>query len=786
MGFGMGLGTGLRGLNAARFAMQVIGQNVSNANTPGYTRQRVLLGTTFPITLQTGMHLGTGVQIDSIQRVLDGRLEARVRTQNGIFGRADTEFRRLSEIEGVFGEPGNGGLSGLLNGFFTQVDKLRSDAGSRSLRGGVLQASKNLTGGFNLLADRFNTLKNDTINEVQGYLKEVNAFSKEIANLNTQITTLESNGNSANELRDRRENAIQGLSALMETQAVERKNGSLDILAGGYLLVSGGSASTLRAAKDSNDQTQIFIGNTTSKITPQEGRIAALLESERNSLPEITSRLDSLAHKIALETNRIHSTGMPKSGPFTSLLAENPIKDGDGDKQFSDELLAFGEFPFDVTKGDLYISVSDLDSGDLERTKISIDPNSMTLGDLASEISKVAHLNASVDPTGRLRILSDSGFGFDFSKRLDSNPNSAKTFGSQHATIGSTSSGPFDMSSLPSDFQISVDGGTNTTISLTASDFKTPSSVTPKELATVLNSKLSAASLSATVLVVGNNISLKATSTGTTSSLQLTDGTNNPLATLGLLTGTTVNGKSDTVAVSISGTFTGNDNGFYRFVPEGDGDIGVTDGLKIAVYDKEGTKIASLDVGSNYSFGDKLEVGNGVEIAFGPGTISKTNGDQLALDTLKDPDTSDALVGLGLNIFFTGSTASDIGVSKRLEGDPDLIAAGFTQAAGDSQNLALLANLRTENYEDLGGGSIENFYADIASDVGFETKKARELLKSQDTLLGFLKNQRDSISGVNIDEEMVDLVRFQQAFQASSRFINIVSQMTESLIQLGR
>ncbi|HHI79391.1 MAG TPA: flagellar hook-associated protein FlgK [Planctomycetes bacterium] len=786
MGFGMGLGTGLRGLNAARFAMQVIGQNVSNANTPGYTRQRVLLGTTFPITLQTGMHLGTGVQIDAVQRILDGRLQARIRTQNGLFGYADTDFRRLSEIEGVFGEPGQGGLSGMLNGFFTQVDKLRSDAGSRALRGGLLQASKNLTGGFNLLADRFDTLKNDTINEVQGYLKEVNSLAKEIATLNTQITTLESNGNQANELRDRRETAIQGLSALMETQALERKNGSLDILAGGYLLVSGGSASTLRAAKNSENLTQIYIGNTTSTISPKEGKIAALLNSEKESLPGITSRLDTLARKLALETNRIHTTGMPKSGPFTSLLAENPIVDGDGDKQFSDELLAFGQFPFDVAKGSLYISVSDLETGDLERTEISIDPKSMTLGDLASEISKISHLNASVDPTGRLRILSDSGYGFDFSKRLDSNPNSAKTFGSQHATIGGTVSGPFDLSSLPADFQISVDGGSATTISLTASDFKVPSSVSAKELAAVINSKFSSASLSATAVVVGNNISITATSSGTTSSLLLTDGTNTPLSTIGLLSGSTVNGRSDTVAVSISGTFAGEENGFYRFVPEGDGDIGVTDGLKVAVYDKEGTKVASLDVGSNYSFGDKLEVGNGVEIAFGPGTISKTNGDQIALDTLSDPDTSDLLVGLGLNIFFTGSKASDIGVSERLEGDPDLISAGFTQAAGDSQNLALLANLRTKNFEELSGGGLENYYADIASDVGFETKKAKELLKSQDALLGFLQTQRESISGVNIDEEMVDLVRFQQAFQASSRFINVVSQMTESLIQLGR
>ncbi len=786
MGLGFGFGIGLRGLNAARLAMQIAGQNVANANTPGYSRQRVVFGTTLPVTLGRGLHVGTGVTIETINRILDERLDARIRTQNGLFGSAFTDFRRLSEIEGVLGEPGEGGLSNLLGGFFSAVDKLRSDAGSRALRGGMLQAAKSLTGGFNLLAERFKNLTDDTFKEVEGLLKDVNRYASEIAELNNKIVTLEANGQPANELRDRREAAVKSLSELMDTQAVERRNGSLDILAGGYLLVSGGRASTLRAGKDAANRTQILIGDTSASIRPSEGRIAALLKSEQTTLPGLLSDLDRLAKTMALEVNRIHTTGMPKSGPFKSLVAENAIKDGDGDGRYDDELLAFGQFPFSVAKGELWIAVTNLDTGNLERTKISINPNETTLGDFAAAISAIPNLNASVDPTGKLRIQADEGYGFDFSARLDSSPNTKGTFGGASATLGGSKNGPFDFSSTPATFTVTVDGGTPTAITLQSTDFKVPSSVEADELAAVLNKKFQSASLSLEAIVVGGHVSLKTTSTGSTSSLEVTDGTNSPAATIGLPTGVTATGGSKTVAVSISGTYTGDKNGYYRFVPETDGVIGITPDLTVAVYDADGTKIASLSVGKGYSYGDELEVGNGVKVSFGPGSISKTKGDQFAVDTIVDADTSDVLVALGLNIFFTGSTAADIGLSERVADDPDLIAAGLTQAAGDSQNLAKIAALRKASFTELNNNDIEGFYSGLVSDIGFETKKADELLKSQDALLKFLENQRDSVSGVNIDEEMVDLVRYQQAFQANSRFIDVMKQMTDTLIDLGR
>ena len=784
----LGLYTGLRGLNAARIAMQIAGHNVANANTPGYSRQRALFSTAFPVTAFGGFQLGNGVVVSNIERVLDERLEARIRTQFGLFGFAESDNRRMVEIEGILSESGDSGMAKLMNEFFGSISKLRTDAGSRSLRGGMLQGARSMTNAFNLLSDRYTSLRNDTLKEVDALLKDVNAHVENITELNTQIVTLEATGKKANDLRDMRGQSIKAISELLDTQAIERSNGTLDILAGGFLITSGGKSSTLRAVRNAAGQTEIRIGNSSTAIRVTQGKIAGILNSELKTLPRIIGQLDALANTYILEMNRIHSTGVSKKGPFTSLIAENAPVDGDKDGQFDDELLAFAGLPFDVVNGDLYIAVTDSASGDVQRSKISINTNSMTLGGFASAINSISHLSAVVDPSGKLRISAENGYGFDFSNRLDTDPNTDATLGGTRATLGGSTQGPYNFGTLPADFRVQLDGAAppGTLITINATDFTTPSNVTPLELATVLNGKFSAAGLSMQALVVGDHVSLQASSSGTASSLRITDGAGSPMGLLGIPSGVTDTGQASGVQISVSGSYTGSANGRFRFVAEGTGQIGVTPGLTVGVFTANGTKIASLNIGEGYAPMDVLEVADGVKISFGPGSISATSNDQFSLDTLSDSDTSDVLVALGLNTFFTGSNAGNIGIAKRLDDDPALIAAGLSDSDGDSANLARMAALRDLSFATLTGSTIEEFYADAASDIGFETRKSHDLLVSQDLLLSFLENERDAVSGVNIDEEMVDLIRFQQAFQANSRFISVVNDMTQTLINLGR
>jgi flagellar hook-associated protein 1 len=286
---------------------------------------------------------------------------------------------------------------------------------------------------------------------------------------------------------------------------------------------------------------------------------------------------------------------------------------------------------------------------------------------------------------------------------------------------------------------------------------------------------------------VGGHLVLRSNSSGQSATMALQDGAGAPLAALGLATTGTRNGQVPGVAVAVQGKYGGSDNGRLVFVPDGDGTIGLTPGLTVSVFDDSGRKIATLDVGQgSYVPGDPIDVVDGVQVSFGPGTLSASFGDVFALDTLADSDTTDVLVALGLNSFFHGSTAADLTVNPALESNADLLAAGLSGAAGDADNLTRMLGLRDTKLSALNSSSLEDYYSDLIGNVGFESATAEATLKAQAQLLAHLEHQRAAVSGVNLDEEMVNMVQYQQAFEAASRFINVINDITSILINLGR
>ena len=125
MSFGFGMGAGLRALSAAQLGMRTAGNNVANANTPGYSRQRLELGSALPFGVGGNLQLGTGVEVRGISRLIDEGLERRLQFQLGMVGAAELDQRRYTEIESIFGEPNNG-LSTQFQDLFGALDQLLS------------------------------------------------------------------------------------------------------------------------------------------------------------------------------------------------------------------------------------------------------------------------------------------------------------------------------------------------------------------------------------------------------------------------------------------------------------------------------------------------------------------------------------------------------------------------------------------------------------------------------------------------------------------------------------
>jgi len=151
--------------------------------------------------------------------------------------------------------------------------------------------------------------------------------------------------------------------------------------------------------------------------------------------------------------------------------------------------------------------------------------------------------------------------------------------------------------------------------------------------------------------------------------------------------------------------------------------------------------------------------------------------------TFKDDD-SYALAALGINSFFTGTSAGSIEVNSELVEDPALIAAAQDNTPGDGTNAGRIAQLRTEPAVSLTDQSITDYYRSIVGELGSISASARQNFQVHSAVVDTLKAQRETISGVSLDEEAVALMASQRAFQGSARFVTVVNELMQEILRL--
>lgn len=778
----IGMTTGLRALLATRFALDTAGHNISNAATPGYSRQRVELAAAHPL-LSKGMLVGSGVEALSIQRSVDALLQKRILGQTASLGALGARHQGLSELESLFNEPGNG-LGGLMNDWFAKVSDLSAGPEDDILRTGVVAAGEDMAAQFRELREQMGELRDSFAGQIDAKLAQVNALATSISNFNKEIGKSEAGGTMANDLRDARDEALRQLSELVDVQSIEDSQGVVRVMTSGALLVDSAKAYAMTLEQSADGALSLRIEGMTGELPIQGGVLGGMYELYRERAPAYVAELDRIAHELIRNVNRVHATGVPKSGPFTTLTGSNRLQDIDGDGQRGDELLANAGLPFEVASGTLYVAVSDA-SGNLSRHAISIDATRTTVQDFLDQLNAVDHLSANVDALGRMHIASESGYGFDFSARLDPHPADAGTFGGAAASLGAAK-GPY---ALADGDTLSIDVGTgagSTSISVTFSqdDFAAIGAATADELASAINAAPGVAGAGLRAVSVDGALYLQTLGTGASASLTVTGGS--AVGALGLTgqVGAVVSGSANAVEVEVSGTYAGAANGNWTFRPNMDGTIGTTSGLKVDVLDSSGATIATLDVGDGYQPGAKLQVGDGVFVSFGIGELSATHGDAFTLDVIAVPDTTDALVALGLNGFFTGTDASDIAVREELRKDTDLVAASATGAVGDAGVLLALLDVQNAPSAELGGDSVHGKYGDLVGAVGFEVAAAESAMEANQSLLDSLSLRREEISGVNIDEEMVRVMQLEQSYTAAVQYISTLNKLQEDLFNL--
>lgn len=395
---------GISGLNAAQKAMNVIGNNIANAATPGYHRQRIELTPAF--SAQIGeLILGGGVDIAGITRVIDTLLEKEILRQQSSLSQVSQELGTLRTIENAFGELVVGGsLSVRIDEFFGALNDLCNHPGEIIWQEQVVSAAQAMAGQFRTLGQFLVTLEDQIVLEALNTVDQINALVNQIAELNDNIERKEIMGAQANDLRDQRDQCITELSELIGVETTIRENGVVDVAAAGVPVVIGASALELEVSLQENGKLGITVaGDYNYNENVQGGQLGGLFSLINELIPETHNGLDDLANAIITQINQYHVQGVGSEGSFTKLTGW----------PMSNDLLA--DFDPPITNGDIYIRVTDTDTGTISRHKISIPADADSLTTLAAYItSSVPGVKASVQASKLVIEQDSSNYRFDF------------------------------------------------------------------------------------------------------------------------------------------------------------------------------------------------------------------------------------------------------------------------------------------------------------------------------------------------------------------------------------
>ncbi|QII11407.1 flagellar hook-associated protein flgK [Candidatus Kuenenia stuttgartiensis] len=404
---------GMSGVLAAQRAMMVSAHNISNANTKGYTKQTVSLATRLPLQTTIGS-IGQGVDLVKIMRQKDDYLNSRIRFVTSSLGASSIKSQQLRELETVFNELSDASISNSLTSFFKFVNDLSQDE-STSSRSVLVEKAITMTESIRAIVDELGMMKEFVKQSVESKLNEVNGLAKDIVDLNKEIHSLQTTGGEPNDLLDKRETLLGEISKFLDVTTRTQKNGMIDVMIAGGVLVSGSNALTLESRVDSSGKLNITSYGS-SKHKPTGGELSGLLEMYNNTLPAYDAKLDTFATALIKKFNAIHSEGVGTDGGFTTVLGTNKVTDAT--KALNTAGLGL---PFAPSSGDIYVTVINTSTGEEVKNKITVDVANDSLTKLSADIDGITNLSSAISD-GKLQITADSGYKFNFSYALDPNP----------------------------------------------------------------------------------------------------------------------------------------------------------------------------------------------------------------------------------------------------------------------------------------------------------------------------------------------------------------------------
>lgn len=414
---------GRNAILTSQAALQVAGNNMANAATPSFSRQRVQLTPTQLSEVVPGKFSGTGVRILDIRRMVDDALNGRIRIAQSETSSFEVQQQALVRAEATFNELTDVDLSSRLSQFFASWERLQTEPSNSTIRSNVLTEGGSLANYIRGTRDDLFSIQKDLDAQVRFHVGEADRLAFQIAELNSQVVTSESGrpGSSA-ALRDQRDELLKELSTLMSITTQETDAGAVNVYLGNLPLVENARSRGLKFEEEVDGNgtllSRVLFKDNDGEIELTSGKIYGLLVSRDQHIEGLLMDLDEWASSLILEVNQLHALGQGQQG-FVAVTSLNNVIDPDA--SLADTAASNLSWP--VTNGVFNINTFNAD-GSIKETqqinvRIGIDGIDTTLNSLIAEINSKfpsGDITASLDGANHLHITTNSStVTFNFS-----------------------------------------------------------------------------------------------------------------------------------------------------------------------------------------------------------------------------------------------------------------------------------------------------------------------------------------------------------------------------------
>jgi flagellar hook-associated protein 1 len=307
-----------RALDAQQFGLDVVGQNIANVNTAGYTRRELDLAEVPPYGSQSA---GGGVEVEGVRAVRDMLLERRFRQEIPDQQRAAAIVDGVALVESALGTAG-ASIDADLTAFFDTFAGLAQDPTSATARQQVMLQGSSLAGAFRDMAAQLDAAQRDANSRILSGVTEANSLLEQIARLNTSIAGTA--GTDVQHLKDEQGEAIRKLAEIIDVAVIQRQDGGVDLTVGpGRALVIGDNHYDLQTVSNSSGLAQLTVNGTDITAEVTSGRIGGLLHVRDTLIPAYMSDLDDIAYAVATQVNAVHDAGYDLTGTDAGLFFDD-------------------------------------------------------------------------------------------------------------------------------------------------------------------------------------------------------------------------------------------------------------------------------------------------------------------------------------------------------------------------------------------------------------------------------------------------------------------------------